>query len=67
MIDILNIDLTIKSGIDYEVFITDIMGATVTKVSKNTNFLQVGDLSSGMYFLNVRTKDGVFAHKFTKI
>jgi len=67
VIDILNIDLTIKSGIDYEVFITDFMGATVTKVSKNTNFLQVGDLSSGMYFLNVRTKDGVFAHKFTKI
>lgn len=65
--DILNIDLIIKSGLDYEVFITDIMGATVTKVSKNTNFLQVSDLSSGMYLLNVRTKDGVFAHKFTKI
>lgn len=65
--DILNIDLIIKSGLDYEVFITDLMGATVTKVSKNTNFLQVSDLSSGMYLLNVRTKDGVFAHKFTKI
>ncbi len=65
--DVLNIDMSIQSGIDYEVFITDIIGATVTKVTKNTNFLQVGDLSSGMYFLNVRTKDGVFAHKFTKI
>jgi thiol-disulfide isomerase/thioredoxin len=65
--DILHIDLTIKSGVDYEVFITDIMGATVTKVSKNTNFLQVSDLSSGMYFLNVRTKEGVFVHRFTKI
>ena len=65
--DILNIDLTIKSGLDYDVFVTDIMGAAVTNISKNTNFLHVADLSSGLYFLNVRTKEGVFAHKFTKI
>lgn len=65
--DVLNIDMSIRPGIDYEVFITDIMGANVSKVSKNTNFLNVSELTSGIYLLNVRTKDGVFAHKFTKI
>ncbi len=65
--DILNINMTIKAGTEYEVYITDIMGSSVTKINKNTNFLNVSGLSSGMYFLNVRTKDGVFANKFTKI
>ena len=65
--DILNIDMSIKAGTEYEVFITDIMGSNVSKVAKNTNFLDVSSLSGGMYFLNVRTKKGVFAHKFTKI
>lgn len=65
--DVLNIDMTIESGVEYEVFVSDIMGSVVTKVQKNTNFLQVSELGAGMYFLNVRTKDGVYAHKFTKI
>lgn len=65
--DILNIEMSIKSNTEYEVFVTDIMGASVTDVNKNTNYLNVSNLSSGMYFLNVRTKDGVYTHKFTKI
>ena len=65
--DVLNINMIIKGGTEYEVFITDILGSSFTKVSKNTNVLNVSDLSAGMYFLNIRTKEGVFAHKFTKI
>ena len=65
--DILNIDMTIKAGKEYEVFVTDIMGASVTKVNKNINYIDVSNLSAGMYFLNVRTKEGVFAHRFTKM
>lgn len=65
--DILNINMTIKADTEYEVFVTDIMGASVTSINKNTNFLNVSNLTSGMYFLNVRTKDGIFTHKFTKI
>lgn len=65
--DILNIDMKISTGTEYEVFITNVMGAAVTKISQNTNFLNVANLSAGMYFLNVKTKDGLFTHKFTKI
>lgn len=65
--DILNVEMNIKAGTEYEVFVTNVMGATVSRITKNTNFINVSDLSGGMYFLNVRTKDGVFAHKFTKL
>jgi Secretion system C-terminal sorting domain len=65
--DILNIDLDIKTGIDYEIFVSDILGAQLTKVAKNTNYLPVDHLNSGIYFLNVKTKDGLFTHKFNKI
>lgn len=65
--DILNINMNIKSGTEYEVYVTNLMGAMVSKVSKNTNFINVSSLSSGMYFLNVRTKEGVFALKFTRL
>lgn len=65
--DILNIDMNIKSGTEYEVLVTNLMGATMGKIAKNTNFINVAQLPSGMYFLNVKTKDGLFAHKFTKI
>jgi len=65
--DILTIDMTLNSNTEYDVFVTDIMGSNVTNILKNVNFMDVSNLSSGMYFLNVRTKAGVFAHKFTKI
>jgi len=65
--DILYIDMLIKEGTEYDVFVTDIVGSNVTKIAKNVNFMDVSALNSGMYFLNVRTKAGVFAHKFTKI
>ena len=65
--DILSIDMTLRSGLDFEIFITDVMGAQVTNVSKNTNFIPVGNLTTGVYFLNVRTSDGLYTHKFTKM
>jgi thiol-disulfide isomerase/thioredoxin len=65
--DLLYIDMLIKEGTEYDVFVTDIVGSNVTKIAKNVNFMDVSALNSGMYFLNVRTKAGVFAHKFTKI
>lgn len=65
--DILNVELEIKDGVDYQLFITDLMGKQVSDISTNANFIHVANLSTGMYFLNVRTKDGVYAHKFNKI
>jgi thiol-disulfide isomerase/thioredoxin len=65
--DILNVQLQLKDGIDYTMYITDIMGAVVSKVNNNTNFINVSHLNSGMYFLNVQTKSGIFAHRFSKI
>lgn len=65
--DVLYIDMKIKDGTDYQMYITDMMGAVVSKVMNNQNFIQVSHLNSGMYMLNVQTKDGIFAHKFTKI
>lgn len=65
--DVLNVDLRIKDNVDYEVFVTNLMGNTVSNIGKNTRVLDVASLSGGMYFLNVRTKEGLFAHKFTKI
>lgn len=65
--DILNVDLQIKDGIDYQLFITDLMGQQVSNINNNANFINVSNLSSGIYFLNVRTKDGVYTHKFNKI
>lgn len=65
--DVLNIDMKLAPGLDYEVFITDITGTILSNVQKNTSFLNVSELSGGMYFLNVKTAKGIFAHKFTKI
>ncbi len=65
--DILNVNMVIKSGVEYQIFISDVMGARVSDVVKNTNFINVADLTSGMYFINVQTKDGLYTHKFTKI
>ncbi|MBK6668081.1 MAG: T9SS type A sorting domain-containing protein [Saprospiraceae bacterium] len=65
--DILNIDMKIKAGTEYEVFVTNTMGAPVTTITQNTNFINVANLAAGMYFLNVKTNEGIFAHKFTKI
>ncbi len=65
--DILNVDLQINDDVDYQLFITDIMGKQVSDISLNANFINVSSLTSGMYFLNVRTKDGIYAHKFNKI
>jgi thiol-disulfide isomerase/thioredoxin len=65
--DVLNIDMTLQSGLEFEVFVTNVMGAQVTNVTKNANFLSVADLSTGVYFLNVRTAEGIYTHKFTKL
>jgi thiol-disulfide isomerase/thioredoxin len=65
--DILNVNMVIKSGVEYQIFISDVMGARVTDIVKNTNFINVANLSSGMYFINVQTKDGLYTHKFSKI
>jgi thiol-disulfide isomerase/thioredoxin len=65
--DFLNVDLKIKEGTDYDVFVTDLMGKNVTVMSKNASFLNVASLNAGVYFLNVRTSEGVYAHKFTKL
>ena len=65
--DILNVNMKIKDGIDYQVFVSDIMGKPVTTISQNTNFINVATLSAGMYFINVKTDNGLFTHKFTKL
>jgi thiol-disulfide isomerase/thioredoxin len=65
--DVLNIDMKIKDGTDYEVFVSDLMGKTLMKVANNSTYISVADFTSGVYFLNVRTKEGTFAQKFTKI
>lgn len=65
--DVLNVDLQVKDGVDFQLFITDLMGKQVSDISNNANFINVSSLTSGIYFLNVRTKDGVYAHKFNKI
>ncbi|MBK9255349.1 MAG: T9SS type A sorting domain-containing protein [Saprospiraceae bacterium] len=65
--DILNIDLSIRNGMEYEIFVTDILGKVVSNLSRNATFINVGNLQSGMYFLNVKTNEGLFAHKFNKI
>ena len=65
--DILNVDLQIRDGVDYRLFVTDLMGKQVSDISNNANFIHVASLSSGIYFLNVRTKEGVYTHKFNKI
>lgn len=66
-VDILNIDIKIKDNMDYQIYVSDIMGNKVSHTSNNVNYISVSDLAAGMYFLNVQTKEGVFAHKFTKI
>ncbi len=65
--DILNVNIKIKDGIEYQVFVSDIMGKPVTTISQNTNFINVANLSAGMYFINVKTDNGLFTHKFTKL
>jgi len=65
--DVLKINMSIEPGVDYEVFITDFKGALVTKLSKNTNFVQVSNYDNGLYFIIVKTNDEVFVQKFTKI
>ncbi len=65
--DYLNIDMKIKDGTEYEIFVTDLIGKQMNTVAKNANFLNVSTLAPGVYFLNVRTADGVYAHKFSKI
>jgi hypothetical protein len=65
--DVLTVQMTLTSGLDYELFVTDVMGAQVTKVARNTNFIPVNGLAAGIYFLNVRTANGIYTHKFTKL
>ena len=65
--DILNVELQVKEGVEYQLFVTDVMGKQVSDINKNANFINVASLSSGIYFLNVRTNDGVYTHKFNKI
>ncbi len=65
--DILNVELQIRDGVDYQLFVTDLMGKQVSDISNNANFINVANLSSGMYFLNLRTKGGIYTHKFNKI
>ncbi len=65
--DILNVDLQVRDGVDYQLFVTDLMGKQVSDISNNANFINVANLSSGMYFLNLRTKGGIYTHKFNKI
>lgn len=65
--DILNVDMKIKEGTQYSVFMTDLMGKVIGNVANNATFINVSTLSSGVYFVNVKTSEGVYAHKFTKI
>lgn len=65
--DILNISIDQSLALEYNVFVTDIMGRQVTQNTKNTNFIDVSPLQSGIYILNIQTDKGLVTKKFNKI
>jgi hypothetical protein len=46
--------------------ISDVNGRIVKQISSSLNAINVGDLSAGVYFLNVTTTEGVGITKFVK-
>ena len=64
---VLNFSLVVKNNANYSVFITDITGKRVTSIAENTNFVNVDHLNQGLYFLNIKTENGLFAEKFSKL
>ena len=66
--DKIQLDLTGLTDIR-SVELVDIKGKTVhTKsISPSSPFMEISDLSNGMYFIRVRTKDQVITEKFNKL
>lgn len=59
----LTIDTELKIS---EMNIIDIMGKTIVTTKKNTNTLNVTDLSTGIYFIQLITEERIITKKFIK-
>ncbi len=49
-----------------EITIVDVTGKVIKSINDNFNFINVSDLSKGVYFLQIRTKDRLVTKKFIK-
>ena len=65
--DILNVDIKIKDAMEYTLFVSDILGKHMTSMVTNAQYLDVNHLPSGIYFLNVKTEQGLYTYKFNKL
>lgn len=64
--DLIHIQKGNLDNLTYKVFITDMVGRQVSQSVENANFLNVQELQTGMYFINIHTEKGMATFKFTK-
>lgn len=64
--DIIQIQNGSESAIQYQVFITDMLGRKVSQTLSNATFMEVSTLNPGLYFVNIQTEKGLTTFKFTK-
>ena len=70
--DVLNIKMNFKKAANAEIFMTDNLGRIVKNISslhqKNyySSKVDVSDLKNGIYFLNIKTEEGVVTKKVFK-
>lgn len=50
----------------FEITIIDFTGKTIKTIKQNTNFVDITDLSNGIYFIKVFTVNGTITKKFIK-
>lgn len=63
--EILNVSLSENTNIEsYEIY--DLIGKKVASKNTTENFINVSDLSNGIYVLKVATNEGVITNKFIK-
>ncbi len=67
VMDILNINIFLKSNEVLPLVVTDILGNSVLKTTSNISALDVSHLQSGLYFINVVSDNKIFTHKFMKL
>lgn len=65
--DILNINLKLKGSELAQIFITDILGHTVVKTSSDSPTLDLSQLQSGLYFINIASNNSLYSHRFIKL
>ncbi len=70
---VLNVDFVLNRAADVQITVTNALGQNVKSELGKTfgagfqqQVLQVNDLPSGIYLLNLRTEEGVISKKFTK-